>query len=101
MSGATGATCHRIFAPGGRLVTAGDGKGGLVVAAVVVVVAAVVVLRPDARLSPFERLIRFASLLLNRAPARFLPTPSRGASPESHLSAERFADSAPPTFPIR
>jgi len=25
-SGATGATCHRIFAPGGRLVTAGDGN---------------------------------------------------------------------------
>ena len=25
-SGATGATCHRIFAPGGQLVTAGDGN---------------------------------------------------------------------------
>ena len=26
ISGATGATCHRIFAPGGQLVTAGDGN---------------------------------------------------------------------------
>jgi hypothetical protein len=68
--------------------------GGLVVVVLVVAVAAVVVLRPDARLSPFERLIRFASLLLNRAPARFLPTPH--AAPPRKATSQQ-SDS--PTLP--
>ena len=49
--------------------------GGLLIAVgMIFAVAAVAVLRADATLSPFDRLIRFAGLLLNRAPARFLPS---------------------------
>ena len=69
--------------------------GGLLIAVgMIFAVAAVAVLRADATLSPFDRLIRFAGLLLNRAPhasclapTRRHPRQSNGISPENEMNS--------------
>ena len=64
--------------------------GGLLIAVgMIFAVAAVAVLRADATLSPFDRLIRFAGLLLNRAPHASCLAPTRRHPRQSNGSRQK------------